>query len=110
MKSKFLASALGVVLLGASALALADNDRRHGHDRGSSYHGRHDNARHGHDGPRHWSHDRRDWQPHNHGHWHGRSGRHPGWNGPYYRHYSHAPRDYGRYDDGVTIIFKGHFD
>ena len=110
MKSKVLASAMGMVLLGASALALADNDRRHGPDRGSSYHGRHDSARHGHGAPRHWSHHKWHRPAHKHGHWHGPALRYPGRHAPYYRHYGHASRYYGRYDDGVTIIFKGRFD
>jgi hypothetical protein len=110
MKSKLLASAMGMVLLGASALAFADDGRRHGHDRGPSYHSRHDHARHGKPAPRHWSHGQRHWKAHQHGHWHGPALRHPGRHAPYYRHYGNAPRHYGRYDDGVTIIFKGRFD
>jgi len=101
MKSKLLASALGVALLGTSAFALADNSR--GHDRSSSYHGRYDAGRPGHVTPRHWPHHRRPAVVHKH--WHG-----PAWRAPYYRHYGYAPRPYGRYDDGVTIIFKGRID
>jgi hypothetical protein len=108
MKSKLLASALGMALLGASALVLADNGRGHDRDRGPSYHGRHDDGRPGHSAPRHWSHDRRPAYAHKHGH--GPAWRHPGWRAPYYHHYGHAPRYYGRYDDGVTIIFKGRID
>jgi hypothetical protein len=101
MKSKLLTSILGVALLSASALALADNGR--GHDRGPSYHGRHDNNRYGHGRP-HW--DKR-WHAHapRHRHWHA-----PAWRTPHHRHYGYAPRHYGRYDDGVTIIFKGRID
>jgi hypothetical protein len=101
MKSKLLASALGLALLGTSALALADNGR--GHDRSPAYHGRHDAGRPGHSAPRHWSPARRPAVAHKH--WHG-----PAWHAPYHRHYSYAPRPHGRYDDGLTIIFKGRID
>ena len=104
MKSKLLASALGLALLGTSALALADNGRGHDRDRSPAYHGRHDAGRPGHSAPRYWSHDRRPAVAYKH--WHG-----PVWRAPYYhRHYGYAPRPYGRYDDGVTIIFKGRID
>jgi hypothetical protein len=100
MKSKLLASALGVAVLGTSAVALADNGR--GHDRRPAYHGHHDAGRPVHSVPRYWSHHRR---PVVYKHWHG-----PAWRAPYYRPYDYAPRPYSRYDDGVTIIFKGRID
>lgn len=106
MKSKLLACAAGLAVLGTSALALADNGR--GHDRGPAYHGHHDAGRPVYDAPRHWSHDRwsHDRRPvYAYEHWHG-----PAWRAPYYRHYGYAPRHYDRYDDGVTIIFKGRID
>lgn len=111
MKSKLLALAVGAALLGASALAAADDDRRHGRDRGPSYHGRYDGGWHA-QGPGHHWHPRKHghWHPHKHGHGHGPKWRHRGWHAPAYRHYGYAPRHYGGYDDGVTIIFKGRFD
>jgi len=104
MKSKLLASALGITLLGASALALPDN---RGHDRGPSYHGRPHAGHHAHGGPKHWN-----QRPHGHpqAHWHGPAWRYPAWRAPHPRYYGYAPRHYGRYDDGVTIIFKGRID
>jgi hypothetical protein len=110
VKSKLLASALGMALLGASALALADNGRGHDRDSGPSYHGRHDAGGHGHGGP-HRDNRRHAYGP-AHGHWHAPAWGRPGWRAPYYQrhHYGYAPRHYGRYDDGVTIIFKGRID
>lgn len=96
MKSKLLTSILGVTLLGASALALADNSR--GHDRGPSYHGRHDGNRYGHA------------RPHLDKRWHAHAPRYRHWHAPYHRHYGYAPRHYGRHDSGVILIFKGRID
>jgi hypothetical protein len=113
MKSKLLATAVGLALLGASAVALADDGRgyRYGHDRGHRNYERQDFGR-----PQHWSHRQRDdWrhQYHGHGYRHRHWGwyrHHHGWHGPYYRHHSYAPKPYGYDDEGVTIIFKGRFD
>ena len=102
MKSKLLASAMGLALLGTSALALADNRHGSGHDRSPAYQGRHDAGWAGHNAPRYWSHDRRPAFAYQR--WHG-----PVWHAPYHR-YGYAPRHYGRHDDGVTIIFKGRID
>ena len=99
MKSKLLASAVGLVVLGTSTLALADNDR--GHDRG--YHSRPAIVRPPHAPGHYWSHPRPPAVVHQH--WHG-----PAWRAPYYHHYGYAPRPYQRYDDGVTIIFKGRIN
>jgi len=110
MKSKLLATAVGLALLGASAVALADDDRGrgYGHDRGPRHYERHDFDR-----PHQWSHrDHDQWRHPRHyrqPHWGWYRDQH-GWYGPYYRYHSYAPRHYGRYDDGVTIIFKGRID
>jgi hypothetical protein len=99
MKSKLLATALGLATLGTSALALADNHR--GHDR--SYPGRPAIVRPPHGPAHYWSQPRPPVIVHQH--WRG-----PVWRAPYYHHYGYAPRPYARYDDGVTIIFKGRID
>jgi hypothetical protein len=110
MKSKLLATAVGLALLGASAVTLADDGRGRewGHERGPRYSERHDFDR-----PHHgsyWSHQHRHhWHGHRHPHWDWHRHQH-GWYGPYYRYHSYAPRHYGRHDEGVTIIFKGRID
>lgn len=102
MKSKLLASALGLTLLGTSAIALADNGRWH--DRGgAAYHGRPVIVRPAHPHGRYWYHPRPPVAVHRH--WHG-----PVWGAPYHRHYGYAPRPYRGYDDRVTIIFKGRIN
>jgi hypothetical protein len=109
MKTKLLNSALGVVLLGTSVLALAGNGSGHDHGRSLAYHGPAGGGGHGYGAPHQWS--RHPGPAHYVGppHWRGPVWRHPGWHAPY-RHYVPAPRHYGRYDDGVTIIFKGRID
>ncbi len=107
MKTQLLASVLGIALLAGSGLALADKGRGRDQSGGPSYHHRYDGPRqaHGprrHDGPP--PHAYRHHRQHGH-HWHG-----PRWRHQHYHHHSYAPKHYGRYDDGVTIIFKGHFD
>jgi hypothetical protein len=101
MKSKLLTSILGVTLLGASTLALADNGRNH--NRGLTYYGPQDSHRYGHGRP----HGDKRWHAHapKHRHW-----RAPAWHAPYHRHYGYAPRHYGRHDSGVILIFKGRID
>lgn len=106
MKSKLLVSALGITLLGTSALALADNDRRHDRNhRPSDY-------QHRSFGPKHFGPHAQPQFRHEHRnpHWAWHHRHDHGWHAPYYRHYSYAPRYYGGYDDGVTIIFKGRLD
>ncbi len=100
MKSKLLASAVGLAVLGTSALALADNNR--GHDRSVPL-GAPRSSRPAHAPAHYWSHPRPPVVVHQH--WHG-----PVWRAPYYPRYGYAPRPYGRYDDGVTIIFKGRIN
>jgi hypothetical protein len=104
-------AAIGLALLGASGLALADGkdrggrdwDGRGGYDRGGPNrgwqgHGWHDRGRH------------EGWYrgaPHRHGHPHYHT--YPRWHPPHpHYHRNWGPR-YG-HDDGVTIIFKGRID
>jgi len=108
MKSKLLASAIGVVLLGTSALALADNERWHDHGRGPAYHGQQGDW-HDHGEQYHWSRDPRQAHYARPPNWYRPGWHHPGWHAPY-PYYGHAPRYYGPYDDGVTIIFKGRIN
>jgi len=103
MKTQLIASALGIALLAGSGLALADKGRGNDRSGSQSYHHRDDGPRFAH-GPRgHYSPRPRAYGPGYH--WHG-----PRWQHPYKGHYSPGPQRYGRYDDGVTIIFKGRFD
>ena len=108
MKSKLLVSAVGLALLGSSALALAD--RGHGRDHGPRP-DEHRDFGHRHDGShREWSHHERHYgrgDRHDQWRWHRRE---HAWYGPYYRDHSYAPRHGWGYDDGVTIIFKGRLD
>lgn len=110
MKTQLLASVLGVALLAGSGLALADRGRADDHSRGPSHERRYDGDRYGHDRGRHYGPPPHAYA-HRHGHgWHGRHWHRPGWRHPYHTHYQPAPKHYGRYDDGVTIIFKGRID
>ena len=105
MKSSVIISALGALLLGSSAIALAD-DWRGGHDRGPNHQPRNE---------RNWSdHDRRDW---GWSHFDRRHQGHPRWHGdyrPYYPYHHHGHGYYGRiaphgyHREGVTIILRGH--
>ena len=102
MNTKLVASAIGLTMLGASAVALADgwdrydHDRR-GYDRGPAFHSWHDDARDRAD--RHW-HEYRWYRAEPRAyvqpapHWHP------------YTPYAWAPRPYQQ--DGLTIILRGH--
>ena len=106
MITKLISAGVGALLLAGSGLALADRDDRDGR------HGWRERGGH----ERHWN-DRRP-----HGHWkhgHGPQVRkhhhyYPRWHAPksYYRHHGYRSGwgPYSRYDDGVTIIFKGRID
>jgi hypothetical protein len=108
MLSKLISAGVGALLLAGSGLALADRDDRDGR------HGWRERGGH----ERHWS-DRRP-----HGHWkHGPHARkhfhehhrhyYPRWHAPhsYYKHHGYRSGwGHSRYDDGVTIIFKGRID
>ena len=108
MSTKILVPALSILLLGSSALALAD-DRDH-HDRGvSQYHSWHDDAWRG-DSRREWrDHDQphyRWWRPVERSYWSPA----PGWHHHYYAHpgYRFEPRTDDR--DGLTIILRGRLN
>jgi hypothetical protein len=113
MSTRLLAPALGLILLGSSALTLADDGWRnrghHGgghpgwHDRG---HGARPHAR----GPvHHHYYPAPRYAPRHHGHHHWGPPRGPrGWGPPsHYRSGGHSPHGWNR--DGITVILRGSF-
>ena len=100
MKTKLIASAIGLTMLGGCTFALADGWDRHDHDRGPAFHSWHDDA--GDRADRHWR-EYRDYR------WYRAEPRAyvqpaPHWHP--YSPYAWTPRPYR--DDGVTIILRGH--
>ena len=99
MNTKLIAPALGLLLLGGSALALADGWDRH--DRGPSFHSWHDDGRDRAD--RHWQ----DYRDYRWGHTVPRVYVRPAPEfHPYAPAYGWAPRPY--VEDGITITLHGH--
>jgi hypothetical protein len=105
--TKLMGAAIGLALLGASGLALADGWKDRG---GRDWDGRGKYDR-GHDRGRHEG-----WYrgaPHGHRHHH-QYHYYPRWHAPHRHYYPHRyhsgwGKHYG-HDDGVTIIFKGRID
>jgi hypothetical protein len=108
MSTKFVVPALGILLLGSSVLAQADDWDHYGR-RVSEYHAWHDHA---------WREDSRpEWRQHDQPQyryqpWSPPAGRaywspEPGWHHNYYARpgYRSEPQPYGR--SGVTIILRG---
>jgi hypothetical protein len=114
MRTRLIAPALGLVLLGSSALALADGGWKHKGHHGGGYPGWHDRGhghrphfggpvhRHYYPAPRH--HGYHAYPPRHHGpHWGPPRG---GW-GPHYRPSGYYP--HGWSGDGITVILRGSF-
>jgi hypothetical protein len=120
MRTRLLAPALGLILLGSSAMTLADDGWKHNRHYGGGHPGWHDRGwKHGHRphwrGPAHHHHYSAPprhhgfhaYPPRHHGpHW-GPPRGYGGWGPPHYRSSGYYPHGWNR--DGITVILRGSF-